>query len=139
MVFSGPPAEGELLALVQGFHRFEGFGVLGKKGIAAFNSQMNLRQEKLLATKERGRVQLAPANDEKDAFPEGLEGVLEGAHELIDSPVTIAAVYGMAQAIEGFHLARTGQPVEWPLIAAALRDNVRMIAERREELENPDI
>ena len=65
------------------------------------------------------------------------EGDLEGAHALSDSPITIAAVYGIAQAIEGFHLGRTGQPVEWPLIAAALRDNVQMIAERREELENP--
>ncbi len=66
------------------------------------------------------------------------EGDLEGAHELSDSPVTIAAVYGIAQAIEGFHLARTGQAVEWPLIARALRDNVQMIVERREQLENPD-
>ncbi len=66
------------------------------------------------------------------------DGDIAGAHQLSDSPITIAAVYGIAQAIEGFHLARTGRPVEWPLIAHALRDNVQMIVERREQLEGPD-
>ena len=59
------------------------------------------------------------------------EGNPEAALELCQDPVTLAAVYGMAQALEGYFAAVSSTGVEWPVIAQAHREQIRLIEERR--------
>ena len=59
------------------------------------------------------------------------EGDVEAALELCQDPVTLAAVYGMAQALEGYFSAVSSTGIDWPIIAQAHREQIRLIEERR--------
>ena len=59
------------------------------------------------------------------------EGDPEAAIELCQDPITIAACYGMAQALEGYIAAVSNVAIEWPVIAQAHREQIRLIEERR--------
>ena len=67
------------------------------------------------------------------------EGDPEAALELCQDPVTLAAVYGMAQALEGYFAAVSSTGVEWPVIAQAHREQIRLIEERRGQILVADV